>query len=60
MGIKNYINDTRGEFKYVKWLTRSQVIQYTILVISVSVIASVFLALCDVGFIKLMSSILVK
>ncbi|MES2953730.1 MAG: preprotein translocase subunit SecE [Patescibacteria group bacterium] len=60
MSLTNYIQETRAEFRHVKWLSREQVIQYTGLVIGVSVVVALFLALVDYGFFQLVSLILVR
>jgi len=53
MGIIDYLRDTRGELRHVSWPTRSQVMNYTIVVIAISVVAGVFLGVLDFGFTKL-------
>lgn len=60
MAISNYLQETRAEFKHVKWLTQTQVLQYTGLVIGTSLLIALFLAAIDYGFLQLLSLILVR
>jgi len=46
----NYIRDTRGELQYVSWPTRRQSIIFTVVVIVISVLASIFLGFFDYIF----------
>ncbi|MEK9171642.1 MAG: preprotein translocase subunit SecE [Patescibacteria group bacterium] len=46
----NYIRDTRGELQYVSWPTRRQSIIFTVVVIIISVLASIFLGFFDYIF----------
>ncbi len=48
----NYLHDTRGELKHVSWPTQRQTIMYTILVVLISVVTSLYLGLLDVVFTK--------
>lgn len=48
--ISNYINETRGEMKRVNWPSRKQTINYTLIVIAVSVFTAFFLGLFDYIF----------
>lgn len=50
MSIINYIKETKGELQHVNWPTKSQALNYTILVIVVSVVVSLILALFDLIF----------
>jgi preprotein translocase subunit SecE len=50
MGLVNYIKETRGELKHVSWPSRQQAIFYTIMVIAISVVLSLFLGLFDYVF----------
>jgi preprotein translocase subunit SecE len=47
MNIFDYIKDTKGEMKHVSWPTRKQTINYTILIVIVSVFAAIYLGLFD-------------
>ncbi|MEK7150996.1 MAG: preprotein translocase subunit SecE [Patescibacteria group bacterium] len=43
----NYLKETRQELRKVNWPTRSQTIQYTVLVIVISVGVAIFLGVLD-------------
>lgn len=47
MKLVEYMKDTRGELKHVNWPTRSQALNYTLVVIGVSVVTALVLALAD-------------
>lgn len=48
--LVNYIKETRIEMKAVRWPTRKQAINYTLLVIGVSVGVALFLGSFDILF----------
>lgn len=50
MGLGQYIKDTRSELNHVAWPTRVQTIVYTILVVVVSVLVSLYLGVFDFLF----------
>ena len=50
MNISEYIKETRAEMKHVNWPTRSQAINYSVLVIGISVVTAVILGLFDFVF----------
>ncbi len=50
MGLGQYIKDTRSELNHVAWPTRVQTIIYTILVISISLVVSLYLGFFDFLF----------
>lgn len=50
MGLFKYINETRGEMKHVAWPTQRQTFVYTVLVIGVSLLTSLYLGLFDFVF----------
>ena len=60
MSVTEYIRETRGELKHVNWLTRSQTIVYTVLVIGISLAVSLFLALCDYLFTYILEHFILK
>ncbi len=47
-----YLHDTRGELKHVSWPTQRQTITYTILVVLISIVTSMYLGLVDMFFTK--------
>jgi len=50
MALGQYIKDTRSELNHVAWPTRVQTIIYTILVIAISLIVSLYLGFFDFLF----------
>ncbi len=46
----NYLRDVRAELRHVSWPTRSQAINYTIIVLIISVGTGLFLGLLDFTF----------
>ncbi len=55
MNITEYIKETRAEMAHVTWPTRSQAINYTLLVVAVSVGTAAFLGICDYVFSRLLT-----
>ncbi len=56
--IKNYIKGTRTELKYVNWPTRKQTINYTLLVIGVSLFVAAVLGGTDKLFSMLLNAVI--
>lgn len=50
MGLFDYLRDVRGELRHVSWPTRSQTVNFTILVIVISILTGLFLGLLDFLF----------
>ncbi len=50
MGLINYLRETRAELRHVTWPTREQAINYTIIVLVISVGTGIFLGLLDYLF----------
>lgn len=50
MKIVEYLRETKGELKHVSWPTRRQAIAFTVLVIVISIVVSVYLGLFDALF----------
>jgi preprotein translocase subunit SecE len=50
MKLVEYIKDTKGEMKQVTWPTRKQTLNYTLLVIGLSVAVAILLAIADFVF----------
>lgn len=50
MKLVDYIKDTRGEMKHMNWPTRSQAINYTLLVIGITVFTAIVLSISDYVF----------
>lgn len=60
MGLKTYIQETRGELKHVSWPTYRQTVVYTLLVVCVSIAVSIYLGLFDFAFSKLIEIFVLK
>jgi preprotein translocase subunit SecE len=58
MSIFSHIQESRAEMKYVKWPTRTQVINYTIAVIALSLIIAVYIGALDALFAKCLAWII--
>ena len=43
----NYIKDTRGELAHVSWPTRRQAVMFTVVVVIISILMSVYLGFFD-------------
>jgi preprotein translocase subunit SecE len=50
MGLFDYLRDVRGELRHVSWPTRSQAVNYTIIVVTISITTGLFLGLLDYLF----------
>jgi preprotein translocase SecE subunit len=50
MSFLQYLKDTRGELHHVAWPTRVQTIVYTALVITLSIVVSLYLGIFDYLF----------
>jgi preprotein translocase subunit SecE len=50
MKLVDYVKETRGEMKHVNWPTRNQALNYTLLVIGLSVATAIVLAVADYVF----------
>jgi len=49
-GVIKYFRDTAAEMKQVKWPTKQQALIYSVLVIAISVVVSLFLGAFDYVF----------
>lgn len=50
MSLINYIKESKGEFAHISWPTRRQAIVFTVLVVVLSVITSLYLGAFDTLF----------
>lgn len=50
MKLTEYIKETKGELRHVTWPTKSQAINYTLLVIGVSIATAIVLSIADYVF----------
>jgi len=48
--LANYIKGVRVEIKHVNWPTRKQSVNFTLLIVSVTVIVAAFLGVFDILF----------
>jgi len=55
-----YIKDINAEMKHVTWPTRVQSVNYTLLVISISVFVAIFFYIFDEIFIKLLQTFVLQ
>jgi len=47
MSFIDYLRDTRGELRHVSWPTKQQTLNYTIIVLAISVGTGLFLGVLD-------------
>ncbi|HEY9585654.1 MAG TPA: preprotein translocase subunit SecE [Candidatus Paceibacterota bacterium] len=50
MGLIDYLRETKGELRHVTWPTRQQTINYTIIVLLISIGTGLLLGLLDYLF----------
>jgi len=55
MKISEYIKETRSEMSHVTWPTRSQAINYALLVVAISIVVAAFLGICDYVFSRILT-----
>lgn len=60
MSLISYLKETRAEMKHMSWPTRSQVASYTLVVIALSIIASLYLGFFDFIFSKVLDAFFIK
>jgi preprotein translocase subunit SecE len=58
MGLINYLRETKAELRHVTWPTKSQTINYTIIVVLISIGTGLFLGLLDYLFAQGLSRII--
>ena len=58
MSIITYIKDVKAETKKIKWPTKKQVINYTIIIVVLSLILAAYIGALDALFAKLLSKII--
>lgn len=56
----NYIKDTRAELTNVKWPTRKQTINFTLLVIAISIFVAIYLGAFDMFFAFILKTYILK
>lgn len=55
MGFIDYLRDTKGELRHVTWPTRAQAINYTIIVLLISIGTGLFLGMLDYLFSQILA-----
>lgn len=50
MKLGEYLKETRNEMKHMNWPSKKQAINYTLLVVGISVVVALILALADYVF----------
>ena len=60
MKIVDYVKETRQELNHVSWPTRSQAIAFTVLVIALSILTSLYLGAFDTLFTTLIKKFFVR
>ena len=58
MSIISYLTEVKAESKNIKWPTKKQVINYTIVVIVLSIVLAIYVGALDALFAKLLSIVL--
>jgi preprotein translocase subunit SecE len=58
MSIISHIKEVKAETKNIKWPTKKQVINYTIIVIVLSILLAAYVGALDALFAKLLSIII--
>jgi preprotein translocase subunit SecE len=53
-----YVKETRSELKHVSWPTKKQTINFTIAVVVISILTSLYLAFFDGIFISILQKVL--
>ena len=58
--VSTFFQEVRVELSKVTWPTRQETIRYTLVVIGLAVFTSLFLSACDVGFEKILTTLVLK
>lgn len=58
MKILNYLKETKDELKHVNWPSRRAAVNFTILVIAISIVVAYYLGAFDFVFTRLLKLIL--
>lgn len=58
MSIISYITEVKAESKNIKWPTKKQVINYTAIVIVLSLVLAIYVGALDAFFARLLSIVL--
>ncbi len=60
VGLGQFLKEVRAEMRKVSWPTRSEVTSYTIVVIVVVAITTIFVYLADLAFSQLVKTLILK
>ncbi len=58
MSIISYIKEVKAESKNIKWPTKKQIVNYTVIVIVLSILLALYVGGLDALFAKLLSKII--
>jgi preprotein translocase subunit SecE len=58
MSIISYIKEVKAETKNIKWPTKKQVVNYTIIVVVLSLLLAIYVGALDAFFAKILSKII--
>ena len=58
MSIISYITEVKAESKNIKWPTKKQVINYTAIVIALSLVLAIYVGALDAFFARVLSIVL--
>ena len=59
MKLVEYLRDTKGELRHVSWPTSKQVWQYTVLVLSASILMAIYMGFFDTLFSYLLKTFVI-
>lgn len=54
MQFIDYLRDTKAELRHVSWPTKKQAINYTVIVLVISIGTGIFLGVLDFGFAQIL------
>jgi len=60
MAFIQYLKDTKGELSHITWPTRRQAVSFTVLVVVLSILTSVYLGAFDTLFTTVIKNFFVK
>lgn len=58
--FKNFLRESKQEFKRINWPSRQETVRYTLFVIGFSLVLAVFLGLLDFAFLYLLNKFFIK
>lgn len=60
MSFIEYIKESKGELAHVSWSTRNQVVAFTVLVVVLSILTSLYLGAFDAAFTAIIKKFFVR